>query len=137
MFKFFTILFFILTFTSLKAQVAPPTYEFTEEEEICKDVDEKANPYEGMALFSKIFLSKFDTSNISSPTGQLLVRLVFVVEKDGTLSNVDVIDDKHNLIDQAKRTLLRMPKWKPAKKNGVVVRSRFNWPINIRVGKEG
>lgn len=131
----FSILFFIITSISLNAQVPQEVNKINQEEEIFTVVDEKASPYEGSADFSKRFLSKFDTSNVSTPTGQLLVRLVFVVEKDGSLTNVDVINDTHNLLDHAKRTLLRMPKWKPAKQNGVVVRSRYNFPMNIPVRK--
>ena len=136
MVKFYTILFFIITFTSLNAQVAPANNEFRQEEKIYDVVDQKASSNEDLVEFSKKFLSNFDTSHITTASGELLVRLVFVVEKDGSLSNVDIINDTHNLVDQAKKTLLRMPKWKPAKQKGVVVRSRFNFPINIRVGKE-
>ena len=43
----------------------------------------------------------------------------FIVEKDGSISNVQVVRSVHPLLDkQAVDVLMRMPKWNPGKHNG-------------------
>ena len=64
--------------------------------------------------------------------GRVIVQ--FVVEKDGTRSNVKVmrsIDERLN--PEAIRLVNAMPKWTPAKQNGQVVRCRFTLPITFRL----
>lgn len=64
--------------------------------------------------------------------GRVFVQ--FVVEKDGTRSNVKVIkttDERFN--SEAIRLVNAMPKWTPAKQNGQVVRCRYTLPITFRI----
>ena len=62
--------------------------------------------------------------------GKIIVR--FVVELDGSISNVEVA---RGLSPEANREAIRvvrsMPRWKPGKNNGKAVRSRFSLPILI------
>jgi TonB family protein len=63
------------------------------------------------------------------------VFLQFVIEKDGSITNVKV--DRGVSVDldnEAKRVLQRMPKWNPGQVNGRNVRSRCRIPINFRLG---
>jgi TonB family protein len=58
----------------------------------------------------------------------------FIVEEDGTLSNVLVergisADCDH----EAVRVILLMPKWVPAKENGKPVRSEYTLPIKFKL----
>jgi len=58
------------------------------------------------------------------------VYLKFIVEKDGTVSNVKVLKGVNQLMDaECVRVVKKMPRWKPAKNKGIVVRSYFNLPI--------
>jgi len=62
------------------------------------------------------------------------VYLKFVVEKDGKISNVEVIKGvSRELDDEAKRLVRAMPGWKPAKSKGKKVRSSFTMPINFEL----
>ncbi len=61
--------------------------------------------------------------------------LGFVVEKDGTLTDIKVLRDPgYGIGKVAEKVLRSMPKWKPAVQNGRSVRSQFTLPITIQVG---
>jgi len=62
------------------------------------------------------------------------VYLKFVVEKDGKISNVEVIKGVSRDLDcEAKRLICLMPRWKPGEYNGMKVRSYFTIPINFEL----
>jgi periplasmic protein TonB len=62
------------------------------------------------------------------------VHLTFVVEKDGTISNVGVLRGIGGGCDEeATRVVSSMPKWKPGRQNGKEVRVQFNMPINFKL----
>ena len=62
------------------------------------------------------------------------VLVAFVVEKDGTLSNIKVIRNSGNGVDkEAVRLLSTMrAKWTPGVKNGAKVRTEFTLPIKVK-----
>ena len=65
--------------------------------------------------------------------GRVLVK--FVIEKDGSVSNVEVGRGWGNeLDDEAVRVVKAMPKWKPGKQEGKPVRVSFMLPINFKLG---
>ncbi len=58
------------------------------------------------------------------------VYVSFVVEPDGSISNVDVERGVSDDLDrEAKRVVRSMPRWIPGKNNGVAVRARCRLPI--------
>lgn len=64
--------------------------------------------------------------------GRVLIR--FVVEKDGRLTNFEVIETPDPLLsDEALRVLKQMPQWIPAKNKGKDVRCRYSMPIQFRL----
>ena len=63
-------------------------------------------------------------------TGKVFVQ--FVVEKDGSITNIQVKRDiGGGCGEEAKRVVRGMPKWKPGKVGGRTVRSQFILPINF------
>ncbi len=79
---------------------------------------------------------KFLTNNVKFPelarkegvTGKVYVT--FVIEKDGSVSNVRVIRGIGSGCDEeAIRVVKAMPKWIPGKQKGKTVRVQFNLPI--------
>lgn len=65
-------------------------------------------------------------------TGKVYVQ--FVVEKDGSITNVQVKRDiGGGCGDEAKRVVKAMPKWKPGKVGGRTVRSQFVLPVNFNL----
>ena len=62
------------------------------------------------------------------------VRVHFIVEKDGTLTDVKVPDSVHKALDaEAIRLVKAMPKWTPAKIKGKPVRSKMMLPVQFRL----
>ena len=60
------------------------------------------------------------------------VMVSFVIEKDGSVSNVKVTRSVHELLDkEAVRMVKGMPKWKPGMKEGKPVRTRYTVPIRF------
>jgi len=62
------------------------------------------------------------------------VVLQFIVEKDGSLSNVEIVRGVDPELDaEAIRLVLSMPKWIPGKQRGVDVRVRYTLPVTFRL----
>lgn len=68
---------------------------------------------------------------------QGLVVYTFIVEKDGTLSNFEIMHRADSLLNQeALRILQLMPPWRPAKFKDEIVRSKTYVPMYFRLNKE-
>ena len=64
--------------------------------------------------------------------GRILVT--FVVEHDGSISNVDVANSVYPSLDKESiRVVSGMPKWIPGKANGKTVRVKYTIPITFRL----
>ena len=73
-----------------------------------------------------------ESAEADSIEGRVIVQ--FVVEKDGSLSNFDIVqspDDR--LSEEALRVLHLMPRWQPAQHKGRNVRSRYKVPFMFRL----
>lgn len=115
------------------AVTSEPAEVTTAENAIITLVQVKAQPNEGFQKFYDNFSRKFSPGIINTKVNEVTVRLRFVVEKDGSFSDIKVIDDKQGLGKEAVRVLKSMPQWQPAQHNGMTVRSMFTLPIKIRV----
>lgn len=102
------------------------------------ETNEIVSVVEQQAVFgdSNSALFNWLSSNIRYPrqyqetgiTGKVVIR--FVVEKDGSISNPQVVRSAAELFDkEAIRVVKSMPNWKPGKQNGRAVRSYFTLPI--------
>ena len=96
-------------------------------------VQQKAAPNEGMQKFMQNFIRKFNAPDVGGNVTEIKVTLKFTVEKDGSFTDLQVLDDKQGVGNEAKRVLKAMPGWKPAQHNGKTVRSSFRLPITIKV----
>lgn len=88
----------------------------------------------------QIAMLKYIMENIKYPEqamkegiqGRVTVR--FIVEKDGSISDVKPILSVHPLLNkEAVRVVESMPKWTPGKHNGKPVRVRFNLPVMFKL----
>ena len=71
----------------------------------------------------------------SSIQGRVIVR--FTVEKDGSITDVEVARSLHPVLDEeAVRVVSMMPKWQPAMRKGDPIRSKFSLPIYFRLADE-
>lgn len=85
-------------------------------------------------------LGSFIRSNLSYPREALdnktegVVVAAFIVEKDGSVSNVEIVKGIGNGCDQEVIRLIRlMPKWTPGKKDNVNVRVKLNIPVEFKL----
>lgn len=63
------------------------------------------------------------------------VTVQFVVDKDGSITDVNVLRSPDpSLSKEAKRLVQNMPRWQPASQNGKTVRSRFNLTVVFKLG---
>ncbi len=85
-------------------------------------------------------LMQFLSSNIKYPVvaqengvqGRVIVG--FVVEKDGSITDVKVMRSVDPSLDrEAQRVVKAMPKWKPGKQNGSAVRVKYTVPVVFRL----
>ena len=61
------------------------------------------------------------------------VHVVFIVNEDGSLSDIKVIRSISPELDkEAIRVVKSMPKWNPAKQNGKAVKMKYVVPVNFR-----
>ena len=62
------------------------------------------------------------------------VTVSFIIEKDGSISDVKPVRSVHPLLDkEAVRMVKSMPKWSPGKNNGKPVRVRYNLPVMFKL----
>ena len=108
----------------------------TKKNDMVFDVVEVMPQYPG----GPIAMLKYLMENIKYPEqamkegiqGRVAVR--FIVEKDGSISDVKPILSVHPLLNkEAVRVVESMPKWTPGKHNGKPVRVRFNVPVMFKL----
>ena len=108
----------------------------TKKNDMVFDVVEVMPQYPG----GPIAMLKYLMENIKYPEqamkegiqGRVTVR--FIVEKDGSISDVKPILSVHPLLNkEAVRVVESMPKWTPGKQNGKPVRVRFNLPVMFKL----
>lgn len=84
--------------------------------------------------FIKTNLKYPEKAKTESISGMCLIG--FVVEKDGSISDVKTINGVPNCPEcdqEAMRVVASMPKWKPGKYKGEIVRVAYNLPINFKI----
>jgi protein TonB len=116
----------------------PPTIIVPDPEPVLDDI-----PYEvveQMPEFPGGFeeMYKFLSNNIKYPQScidnnvQGKSYIKFTIEKDGSISNMEVVKSSHSLLDkEAIRVIGKMPNWKPGRQLNKVVRVNYTLPINF------
>lgn len=108
-----------------------------EDNKVYTAVEVQAAPPGGIQAFYKKFASSFNAPEVEEGVSQIRVMLGFVVEKDGSFTEVKVLRDGGYPAagKEAIRVLKSMPNWKAAVQNGRAVRSQFVLPITIQVAQ--
>ena len=89
----------------------------------------------GTAALMKYLSGNIKYPMISQETGsQGKVIVQFVVDKDGTITNPEVVRGVDPYLDkEAVRVISSMPKWKPGVQNGKKVRVKYTVPVMFRL----
>ena len=99
--------------------------------EIVDTVDQQADFSGGINKFRSMVQSNFDTSAVEGE-GTLKTTVTFVVERDGSISQVSASGPNADFNREAERTIKGIKgKWNPGKLNGQPVRSRFRFPLTM------
>jgi periplasmic protein TonB len=101
---------------------------------VSKDTTKKFMPVEVEPSFpggfEKLFMYFADHEKADGNEGK--VRVSFVVEKDGSVSDIKIIQSLSDSADkEAIRLVSQMPKWNPGMQGGRPVRVQYNLPINF------
>lgn len=112
--------------------------QYTEDEKIYQTVEQTAEFPGGLQALMNWLSQKIhypEEAQENDIQGRVVVK--FVVNKDGTISDVSILKSVHPSLDmEALRVVRQMPRWTPAKNNGHPVSSYFSLPINFRLSQE-
>ena len=110
--------------------------EKAEEEEIFEFVQENPEFPGGTAALTKYLVDNIKYPRISREKGsQGRVFLRFIVDKDGSVTNVEVLKSSGDVyLDwEAVRVAKSMPKWKPGRQMGKAVNVKYTLPVNFKL----
>lgn len=107
--------------------------EIVEEEEIFYVVESQPEYPGGDKAMYEYLANNLDYPESAKEAGiQGRVFVAFVVEKDGSISNVRVLRGIGGGCDEeAVKVVQNMPRWTPGKQRGIPVRVHFNLPIKF------
>ena len=118
-----------------EAPPAPEPEPEVKQEEVLNFVEKKAEYPGGTSS-----LYQFLADNLKYPKiareNQIEGRVIlqFIVEKDGGITNIQVLRDiGGGCGEEAVRVISNMPNWEPAIQNDIVVRSRFTLPVRFKL----
>ncbi|WP_445452911.1 energy transducer TonB [Flavobacterium sp. 25HG05S-40] len=93
-------------------------------------VKEVAKPRKGIEHFYEYIGKKFKIPK-GIESGRML--LTFIIEKDGSISNLTVLRSAGETLDkEAKRLISNYPDWQPGKYRGMIARLLYSIPITIQ-----
>lgn len=115
-------------------QVVAQESDNLDNDKVHKLVQKKAEPKEGLKKFYEKMSKEFDQKKIPPvDTKEVRITLMLTVEKDGLLSDFEVLNDQFGIAEETIRVLKNMPKWNPAQINGKAITTRFRFHIQISV----
>lgn len=104
-----------------------------DENKVYADVDQSSEFPGGINSFRNKIQQNFDGSVMDGDEGLVKGEVTFIVERDGTITDVKATGSNRTFNDEAIRTVKSIKnKWTPAKINGQAVRSRYRLPISMQ-----
>ena len=102
---------------------------------IAIDTD-KIDEYEDFPEEEKKEIQKLISENKPTPSVMLYTTLTFIIEPDGTMSNVLAEGENQSFNKEMERVVKEdiKDKWYPAEVKGKKVRSYYKMPIRMRIG---
>ena len=96
--------------------------------------DSSPEYYKGEEALNEYILTNLEYPDLAKRQGmQGTVVISFIVEPNGTLSNLFVEKDFNHLCTNEALRLLRDTKWKPGTKNGKLIRYKSKYPIVFNI----
>ena len=119
--------------------IAPPVEAPVEEEEeeVIFVVVESMPEFPGGAQAMMRYIAENIKYPVIAQENGIQGRVIcqFVVEKDGKVSDIQVVrsSGEASLDKEAQRVIGSMPRWKPGKQRGKPVRVKYTLPVNFRL----
>ena len=101
--------------------------------QVYNEVEQTAEFPGGINAFRKKVQENFDSSAIEGADGVVKGEITFVVERDGSITDIKVNGKNSDFNSEAVRTVKSIKnKWAPAKINGQTVRYRYRLPLAMQ-----
>lgn len=112
---------------------APAKVEDPDKIRTGSEVDEAADFKGGINAFRQKVAQSFDTESMDT-SGMISAVITFVVERDGSISNLKINGSNAEFNSEAERAVKSIKtKWTPAQLKGKAVRSSFRMPISMKI----
>ncbi|OWK98671.1 energy transducer TonB [Kaistella haifensis DSM 19056] len=103
------------------------------ENQVYTEVEQLAEFPGGINSFRSKVQNSFDTSVMDGDEGTVKTEITFVVERDGSITDVKATGPNKDFNAEAMRTVKSVKnKWAPAKINGQAVRYRYRLPLTMQ-----
>ena len=103
------------------------------ETQVYSEVEQIAEFPGGINSFRSKVQNSFDGSVMDGDEGLVKTEVTFIVERDGSITDVKASGSNRTFNDEAIRTVKSIKnKWTPAKINGQAVRYRFRLPLTMQ-----
>jgi len=121
-----TVFFFAFAFQSVQAQEEEPFYVVVDQ------MPEFPQGQEGLGDYIRGNLSYPRTALDAKKEG--IVIASFIVEKDGNITNIEIVRGLgYGCDEEVIRLIKMMPQWKPGLKDGKPVRVKLNIPVQFKL----
>lgn len=112
--------------------VVPQPVPAPQPDAVANTVDVEASFSGGIQAFRAKMVQQFNTSDFDGSGDKISTVISFIVEKDGSISNIKANGSEPAFNKEAERTIRKIKgKWTPAQLNGMSVRSYFKFPVTM------
>ena len=95
---------------------------------------DKVNPYQHLPIEYVKKIQQMILQNKPTPDIQLMTTVKFIVEPDGSLSNISAKGENQSFNEEAELAVKAIQvKWIPGEVNGTKIKSLYNMPIKMSV----
>ena len=95
---------------------------------------DKVNPYQHLPIEYVKKIQQMILQNKSTPDIQLMTTVKFIVEPDGSLSNISAKGENQSFNEEAELAVKAIQvKWIPGEVNGTKIKSLYSMPIKMSV----
>jgi conserved transporter len=95
---------------------------------------DKVNPYQHLPIEYVKKIQQMILQNKPTPDIQLMTIVKFIVEPDGSLSNISAKGENQSFNEEAELAVKAIQvKWIPGEVNGIKIKSLYSMPIKMRV----
>lgn len=138
--RFFSVFFYSLIFSQEQPVQTTQLNELMmvgKNGKVIIDAEKPAYYPLGLAIFKNAIVKNFRSRKISSTLEKEFCEITFVIERDGTMTEIKASGTNESFNNEAMRAVAKITrKWVPAELNGEKVRYRFRIPLTIAIDQK-